>query len=132
LAKITRPATAFQKPTQRRKRQKAPNHLKFIRSLPCLVCATTNSEAAHIRFADRTVGKRETGMGEKPDDTFCVPLCEECHRTGSNSQHSMGEAKFWHWHYIDVTKVALALWTATGDYERGLMIVEANQRTPKI
>jgi hypothetical protein len=34
---------------------------------------------------------------------------------------------FWHDLTIDPIFVALALWAATGDYERGLMIVEANR-----
>ena len=75
------------------------------------------------------VAKRETGKGEKPSDCWTVPLCNSCHR----EQHGGSEMAFWLAHYdqdglpLDVHFIALALWAATGDYERGLQIIQANR-----
>lgn len=105
------------------KRQHSPKHLDFIRSLPCVICKdTTATEAAHIRFADRTVDKRQTGKGEKPDDCWTVPLCSGCHR----AQHEFGEIDFWGADPppYDPIRIALALWRVSGDYAAGCRIVE--------
>lgn len=107
---------------QRRPRIHLPDHLAFIRTLPCLVSGDdTSTEATHIRFSDLTVGKRQTGKAEKPDDIWTVPLSSEQHRR----QHTMKEAHFWYEARIDPIKVALALYAVSGDYERGLEIVKA-------
>ena len=104
------------------KRQKSDKHLDFIRSLPCVVCGNNiSTEAAHVRFGDRRAAKRPTGMGERPDDTWTVPLCGEHHR----EQHAMGEQRFWRLHGIDPIFVSLALARAAGDYEAGAQIVSA-------
>lgn len=42
------------------------------------------SQAAHVRMG-------HGGMGLKPSDDRCLPLCIEHHRR----QHAMGEAPFW-------------------------------------
>jgi hypothetical protein len=74
-------------------------YLAFIRKQCCCVCGwTIRIDAAHIRMASPDRGKPSTGMQEKPDDRYAVPLCSAilrvksgCHRT----QHSMGEAAYW-------------------------------------
>jgi hypothetical protein len=104
------------------KRIQSATHLKFIRSLPCLVCAdNTTTEAAHIRFADTRAAKRQTGMGEKPDDSWAVPLCGNHHRI----QHTMNEREFWRSGGMDPILVALALWRISGDHAAGTIICEA-------
>lgn len=104
-------------------RQKNEKHLAFIRGLPCVVCLNdTSTEAAHIRGGDLRAGKRPTGMGEKADDAFALPLCGECHRR----QHDIGEHPFFALEGIDPIRVALALWYATGKQEKGEQIVRAN------
>ena len=124
---LKRPSTAFAGPLQRRKRVEVPNHLEFIRVLPCLVCGLENrSEAAHIKMSDRRVAKRETGGQEKSSDCWTVPLCSSCHREGPTSQHGMGERDFWELLRIDVILVALALWQATNDYDRACQIIRTN------
>lgn len=103
-------------------------HLRFIRQLPCVVCLeNTTIEAAHIRYGDPTVGKRPTGMGEKPDDAYTVPLCGKHHR----QQHSMNEMAFWVSNKIDPIRVSLALLKESSDdkldkHQRGSQIVAAN------
>lgn len=103
----------------RRPRQHSEKHLEFIRSLPCVVCGDdTTTEAAHIRFACESVGKRSVGKGEKPDDIWTVPLCGEHHR----AQHRHGETAFWTTFQRDPIKIALALWAHTGVHEVGAHI----------
>lgn len=108
------------------KRQKSDKHLDFIRSLPCVICGNnTATEAAHIRFADRRAAKRQTGMGEKPDDIWALPLCGEHHR----EQHSMGEREFWKVHERDPIFIALALHCAAGDYAKAQQVIESSDQS---
>ena len=64
---------------------RSEKHLKFVRSLPCIVCAGMPCDAAHIRvFTDG-------GTSLKPSDHYTVPLCRKHHRM----QHHIGELSFW-------------------------------------
>lgn len=112
--------------TQRRPRKHDETHLKFIRSLPCLICGNNiETEAAHIRMIDRSVAKPMTGIATKSDDRFTVPLCGREHR----SQHDTGnEHEWWTARGIDPIKIALALYSVSGEYELGTQIVQANCR----
>jgi Protein of unknown function (DUF968) len=106
---------------QRQPRARSETHLAFIRTLPCIVCGNNiETEAAHIRMADRSVAKPMTGIATKCDDRFTVPLCGSCHR----AQHACGnENRWWADHGMDPIKLALALYSVSGDYERGEQIV---------
>lgn len=74
-----------QKRTPKAKPGRYPAHLAWIRTLPCAVRSCPNpSIAAHVR--ENTGG----GMGMKPADEFCVPLCNEHH----TQQHSVGHRAF--------------------------------------
>jgi hypothetical protein len=78
-------------------------YLAAIRKLPCCVCGRdAPSQAAHLRAGNPDYDKPPTGMGEKPDDRWCTPLCGPvmytigppligCHA----EQHSMNEEEFW-------------------------------------
>lgn len=105
---------------QRQPRQHLESHLKFIRTLPCVVCGNNiETEAAHVRMGDGSIAKPMTGIGTKPDDIFTVPLCGLHHR----SQHDAGnESAWWNEIGLDPVKIALALYVATGDFERGEQI----------
>jgi hypothetical protein len=108
---------------QRNPRQKEDGHLKFIRGLPCLTCGDdTSTEAAHVRMPDFCVAKPLTGLAIKPDDKYTVPLCGKCHR----SQHQTSERVWWLSHSIDPVKIALALYSVSGDHAAGEQIVMAN------
>lgn len=110
---------------QRTPRQHDDEHLAFIRQLPCVVCGNNiSSEAAHIRFADLTVGKPYTGRSEKPDDIWTVPLCNEHHAR----QHTGNEREFWFNLNVDPVKIAMALFLNSGDHQTGEAIVLANIR----
>ena len=103
-------------------RQHKEAHLKFIRSLPCIVCGdNTSTEAAHVRMSDPRIGKDITGIGIKPHDYFVVPLCGECHRR----QHQMSERLFWRHAGIDPVLKALALYAASGDVDEADKILNA-------
>lgn len=105
---------------QRKPRQHLASHLDFIRSLPCCVCGNNiETEAAHIRMSDGSIAKPMTGNSTKPDDYYTVPLCSAHHR----AQHAHGnERDWWKLMEIDPVKTALALYVATGDFERGEQI----------
>lgn len=110
----------------KRPRQHDADHLAFVRQLPCIVCGDDLTvEAAHIRFSDLHAGKRSTGMAEKSDDKFTVPLCSKCHR----AQHRCSERGWWEAKAIDPVKVALALYVNHGDHEAAAMICRATLRT---
>lgn len=109
---------------QRQPRQTSPRHLAYLRKLPCLMTGSvTDIEAAHIRYGDPHYGKRPTGMGERPDDRYAVPLCAAAHRTGPDAQHGSGERAWWERQGIDPLAIAAALWECSGDIEEGRRIV---------
>ena len=81
---------------QRQPRVECEGYLTFIRNFPCCVCNMRQpSEAAHVKLACPTLGKRAVGMAEKPDDKWSVPLCSGCHRTDNDAQHAGSEESFW-------------------------------------
>lgn len=79
----------------RQPRQEDPDYLDLIRALPCVKCGDRPSEAAHIRMASAAHGKR-SGMSEKPDDKWTLPLCGGCHRLDKEALHKVGELPFFH------------------------------------
>jgi hypothetical protein len=100
---------------QRTPRKHDARHLDFVRSQPCCVCRKApQSEAAHIRMPCPARGKPPTGMQQKPDDKWTVPLCAGHHRNGQFAQHRMVEADFWRGIRLDPFAIALTLWNASG------------------
>ncbi len=116
---------SVQEMRQRLPRAENAEHLRFIRSLPCIVCHdNTSTQAAHIRFGDYKAGKRHSGLGEKPDDRFTLPMCSFCH----GMQHREGEHPYWNVRSrIDPIKAAMALWLVSGDHEAGERIIAAHE-----
>ena len=107
---------------QRMPRVENEPHRRFVASLPCLICGARDVQAAHIRYSDSSVGKPSTGMGQKPDDKYSVPLCVSDHA----DQHAYGSERYW-WKekYIDPIKVSLALFAVSGDVVQGELIVSS-------
>ena len=98
---------------QREPRQTDDTFLAFVRQQRCCVpgCgAPAPSQAAHIRMTCPARGKRATGMGEKPDDRWSVPLCPTCHLDGPGAQHKGAEEAFWRRTGIDPYAIAAALY----------------------
>jgi hypothetical protein len=73
-----------------------PEYLAFIRSKPCCACGRP-AEAHHA------LGRR--GVGVKPSDFGCVPLCREHHR----ECHEKGTKTFQREHNLDFAEIALNL-----------------------
>lgn len=117
MAQIKRPDTAFSlSHGLKRPKQAAPDHLRFVHGLSCLICGAPG-EAAHVRYGSLAHGKRETGAGQKPDDKWTVPLCPAHHREGPDAQHNHSERKWWVLQGIDPLVIAALLWACTGDNE---------------
>lgn len=93
--------------------------LAFVRKQPCCVCGWVGEiDAAHIRMPSTVYGKPATGMQEKPDDKWCVPLCRVipgvkagCHK----NQHSMGEAAYWREIGLNPFEIAIRLYAEGGN-----------------
>lgn len=82
----------------------APLHLAFVRTLPCAARAPTcigPVQAHHVRTG--TGG----GMGMKPADWWCVPLCGFHH----GDLHNRGARSFEALHGLDLKAMALRLAT---------------------
>lgn len=96
----------------RKPRERDAGHLAAIRQCQCLKCGRDRAgEAAHLRITSARHGKRLTGIGEKPDDRWCLPLCHACHM----EQHAIGEMTFWAG--LDPLRIAQSLWMVSPDIE---------------
>lgn len=109
--------------------------LAYVRRQRCCACeAPTPSHAAHIRIANREIGKRECGMGEKPDDRYAVPLCTGCHIDDRDAQHKGSEQAFWTRIGKDPFKIAARLYgrfcRRHGGEPHPLEIVAGKRRRP--
>lgn len=99
---------------QRRPRRENKKHLQFVRERPCIICAATPADPAHIKGADARVCKPlSSNIGMKADDRFTLPLCRYHHE----QQHAFGEGVFWRFYHLDAVLLALALYSITGDAE---------------
>lgn len=88
-------------------------HLAAIRKLPCCACGIDpGGEAAHIRMT--RAGKPITGIGLKPSDEFCLPLCHDEHM----QQHAQGEVLFWEQVGIDPLRMAANLFALSPDIDK--------------
>jgi DNA recombination protein Rad52 len=86
------------------KRLRDPEHLRYVASLPCLICARTPSHAHHLRFA------QPRALGSKVSDEWTVPLCFTHHR----ALHDIGnEELWWQVHAVDAKAEAERLWRTT-------------------
>ena len=91
---------------------KDPVYLKWLHTLPCVVCVAlsgqdcehrtthiwqnTPTEAAHIGIR---------GLSQKCPDREAIPLCSTVHhREGPESAHKLGKA-FWSHHGLDPKKL---------------------------
>ncbi|HVX57008.1 MAG TPA: ERF family protein, partial [Candidatus Saccharimonadales bacterium] len=89
-------------PEPRRIRDK--EHLRFVATQACLICARKPSDAHHIRFAQLRA------LGRKVSDEFTVPVCRTHHR----ELHRHGDEQAW-WQRagLDPLQSAAALWRMT-------------------
>ena len=83
------------------KRIRAPEHLKWVATLPCLICQRQPSDAHHLKRV------QPNAMGRKPGDQWVVPLCRIHHR----ALHDAGdETRWWKNNDIDEIGYAKSLW----------------------
>lgn len=111
---------------KRAPRQFNDKHLDSLRELPCCVCGNNiETQAAHIRYSEARVAKDNPGVGQKPHDFWCVPLCGKHH----DEQHRAGDEKAW-WDSkgIDPILLAMSLYVHSGDHERSLKVL--NEQRP--
>jgi hypothetical protein len=66
---------------------KSEKYRSFIRAQVCLGCGAWGGSVAH----HEDNGFYNSGMGMKPPDTQCLPLCRECHAR----RHRMSSDLFW-------------------------------------
>jgi len=83
------------------RRVRDKDHLKFVASLPCVVCARTPAQAHHIRYA------QPRAMSSKVSDEWTVPLCNIHHR----ALHDSGNEEDW-WSVFEINPLEEAerLW----------------------
>lgn len=127
--RLPRADTAFSldKSSKQTRRIEDPSHLAFIRKLPSVVSGQTPVEAAHIRTGSALHRKKRTGLAQKPDDCWTLPLTASEHK----EQHSENELAWWRSHGIDPFETAIKLYEVSGDLEAGLRIIGA-VRNPTI
>ena len=77
-------------------------YLAWVRSLPCAVCGSEPSEAAH------TGSDGGMSMG-KASDYSAIPLCSDCHTQSAESYHRLGRGEFERRHDLDVAALVRRL-----------------------
>lgn len=79
-----------------------PAHRAWVRKHYCCVpgCPSDLIEAAHVRKG--LPEGEQAGMGQKPHDRWCIPLCRDHHR----EQHDLGELTFAGKHGLDLVALA--------------------------
>lgn len=118
---IRRPATAFalDKSSKATRRLEDEAHLAFIRRLPSVVSGLYGCEACHIRTASAVHRKKHTGLQQKPDDSWTLPLTPDEHR----QQHSENELAWWRSHNIDPFELAVKLYEVSGQFDAAVAII---------
>ena len=83
------------------KRHRDRDHLRWVSTLPCIICGRKPAHAHHLTFA------QPRAMSSKTSDEYVVPLCSLHHR----DLHGHGdEREWWKAKNVDPIPVALALW----------------------
>ena len=82
-------------------RHRNKEHLRLLRTQPCLVCGRHPSDPHHLRFA------QPQALGRKVSDEFTVPLCRSHHREAHRASQ---EVAWWQSYGIAPLAAAEALW----------------------
>jgi len=82
-------------------RHRNKEHLRFVRTQPCLICAKQPSDPHHLPFA------QPRALGRKVSDQYTVPLCRAHHREAHRAAKELG---WWQSVGIAPLAVAEALW----------------------
>ena len=97
-AKIDKSVLAIPEP--RRQRSKA--HLRFVATMPCVVCGLQPVEVHHVKHL------QPRARGLKVSDEFTVPLCQGHHRLVEAA--SGYEAFWWACQHVSPEMAARNLW----------------------
>jgi len=65
-------------------RHRNKEHLQFVRTQPCLICAKQPSDPHHLPFA------QPRALGRKVSDQYTVPLCRAHHREAHRAAKELG------------------------------------------
>jgi hypothetical protein len=80
---------------------RAPEHVKWVATLPCLVCQRRPADAHHLKRV------QPNAMGRKPGDQWVIPLCRIHHR----ALHDAGDENgWWKAQGINAVEIAQNLW----------------------
>lgn len=112
-------AFSLDKSSRATRRMEDEAHLAFIRKLPSVLSGQFGCEACHIRIGSAIHRKKHTGMGQKPDDSWTLPLTSTEHK----QQHSENELLFWRSHGIDPFELAIKLYEDSGNFEACCLII---------
>ena len=90
-----------QRPMTKTVRHRNKEHLRFVATQPCLICAKQPSDAHHLSFA------QPRALGRKVSDAYTVPLCRAHHR----EVHRAARELAW-WQSVGIAPLAVAetLW----------------------
>ena len=111
-SRIAIPGTAFNRSADAHSSDRSQAYLKWLRSLPCLVCGAQNNIVAHHVRLERAAGgglKSDNMLGKRVPDWQCVPLRDDLHDGFPFSLHTGNEAEWWQRKNIDPLKAARAL-----------------------
>ena len=112
-------AFSLDKSSKATKRMEDQAHLAFIRKLPSVLSGQFGCEACHIRVGSAVHRKKHTGMQQKPDDSWTLPLTPDEHKR----QHSENELLFWRSYGIDPFELAIKLYEDSGNFEACCLII---------
>ena len=108
----------------KRRPEKKPQYLMFIRVLPCCVTGRYGVEAAHLSTADPIYGHYGRAKGTKASDRWVLPLNPDEHRR----QHSGNEMAYWQSVGVNPHELALVLHGIWTDYDENTAIDRATAR----
>jgi hypothetical protein len=93
------------------RRVRDKDHLRYVSSLPCVVCGRLPSQAHHLKHA------QPRAMGLKVGDQWTVPLCNLHHR----SLHDAGsEVDWWRGQKVEPNSAATQLWRSSREQSNKL------------
>lgn len=87
-------------------RVNSSEYTHFIHLLPCVVTGAAAVQAAHVSFANLSLGAPGRGKGAKVSDRWLLPL----HPNEHAEQHSGNEREYWIRKRINPHLVCLVLW----------------------
>ena len=97
--------------------------------MPSIISGQRPVHVAHVRYGEPARGKPPTGMAEKPDDMWVLPLTPDEHQFGADAQHKAGERDWWKKQGIDPIATCKALYAA---YEASRDTKDAAQKMESI